>query len=53
MRAREFHTGDKPDEDRIRVARQVLEDLIASFKTMDEMRDVLYYIADKAGPLCT
>jgi hypothetical protein len=51
MRAHEFHTGDKPDEDRIRIARQVLEDRIARFKMMDEMRDILYYIADKVGLL--
>jgi hypothetical protein len=51
MRTREFHTGDKPDEDRIRIARQVLDDRIASFKTIDEMRYILYYIANKAGLL--
>jgi hypothetical protein len=50
-RAREFHTGGKPDEAGIRIARQVLEERIASFKTIDEMRDILYYIADKSGPL--
>ena len=49
MRTREFHTGDKPDEDRIRIARQVLEDRVANFKTMNEMRYILHYIANKAG----
>lgn len=51
MRAHESHAGDKPDEDRIRIARQILKGRIAGFKTMDEMRDILYYIADKAGLL--
>jgi hypothetical protein len=49
IRAHEIHTSNKPDGDRIRVAHQVIEDRIASFKTMDEMRDILCYIADKRG----
>jgi hypothetical protein len=49
IRAHEFHMGNMPDGERIRVAHRVLKDRIASFKAMDEKRDILYNIADKRG----
>jgi hypothetical protein len=45
--AREFHTGDKPDEDRI--AREVLGKKIDKLSTKEDLRDILTYIAIKAG----
>jgi hypothetical protein len=46
--ARQHQTGDKPNDDRI--VPELLGDRIARSKTMDEIYDILDYIASKAGP---
>jgi hypothetical protein len=47
-RAIQFHEGDSTLEMR-RARAEFIEDKIMSFKTMDELRDILRYLAKEAG----